>query len=238
MLFAHYSKPPRPPESLGVTLAPAVRALLDKALAKQKEDRFQNAREMADTIASTLGLGSLPLSQPPSSPAVIPVAPLADTPRPSRSLPSAVAGVLVVALAAVLLWPAAPAPIVTPAETTTPVAAFTLVVRSLDVALTTETSGTLTDEGHLLHVTANASGTAATVLHVEGSPLTLQLAATTENGRTTLALTTEPPAPLRIDDILQGREATLVLETKPRLVSLRAAGLDRPVRFAVSVRAP
>jgi len=64
LLLAHYGKPPIPPSEHGVTLAAPVLALLDKALAKKPDARFQSAREMREGLAAVRGTISDRLPSP------------------------------------------------------------------------------------------------------------------------------------------------------------------------------
>lgn len=56
------------------------------------------------------------------------------------------------------------------------------------------------------------------------------------DGHASVQVSTDPAAPLRVDEILQGARATLVPGSKPELVTMRAPGVDRPLRIAISLR--
>ena len=72
LIFKHINEPPPPVEGI----QPAVQAILDRALAKKPEDRYQSARELAADYLEAIGLLaeastlriSLPPSRPPSRP--------------------------------------------------------------------------------------------------------------------------------------------------------------------------
>jgi serine/threonine protein kinase len=72
LIFKHINEPPPPIDGI----SPAVQAVIDRALAKKPDDRYQSARELAADYLEAIGLVaeastlriSLPPSQPPSRP--------------------------------------------------------------------------------------------------------------------------------------------------------------------------
>jgi serine/threonine-protein kinase len=71
IVFKHISEPLPPIETIDPTVSPALRSVVEKALAKAPDDRFQTGQEMADAIRQAMATPTRPLfvrpiSRPPA----------------------------------------------------------------------------------------------------------------------------------------------------------------------------
>lgn len=67
LIFQHMQGPPPPIESKNPAVSPAMRSVIEKALAKRPEERFQTGREMADAIQRALEAPTRRLYPTPTS---------------------------------------------------------------------------------------------------------------------------------------------------------------------------
>ena len=112
VVMQHVQQAPPPLRVLNVSISPAVEAVVLRALAKQRDDRFQTAREFADALSAATGAG-VPLRDDTVAAAALSPrqldrtmvqAAVAPPPRPSAAPPSGVVrgiaiGVVVAAVA-------------------------------------------------------------------------------------------------------------------------------------------
>lgn len=100
IIYKHMQEPPPPIQGYNPAISPALRSVIEKALAKRPEDRFQTGREFAEAIlraqeapARRLYPTPPPVSAAPSprntpSPARRTSTPSRNTPAPSRNTPA------------------------------------------------------------------------------------------------------------------------------------------------------
>ncbi len=99
----HTQEPPPPPRSLNPNIPPQVEAIILRALAKRREDRFANARDMAEALKQAmLALRAAPAVAPVADQTVAP-------PAPEISLMTRVAQESATADAAPPVWSSVPA---------------------------------------------------------------------------------------------------------------------------------
>lgn len=102
--YAHINEPPPPLRQVRADLPPAVEAVVNRALAKRREDRFQRAGDLADALAAAAAGRRIPVAtvvDTSSAPTIIRTAPQPAPKRPAWLwLGTAAVAVLILALVA------------------------------------------------------------------------------------------------------------------------------------------
>jgi serine/threonine-protein kinase len=90
LLYKHVHEAPPPINQIRPELPAALGDVLNKALAKEPDDRFMSGREMMAAAEVALGAGTLPppSTTPAVTPAVTTILPSSAVPPPTRPLPS------------------------------------------------------------------------------------------------------------------------------------------------------
>jgi serine/threonine-protein kinase len=98
LIFKIVLETPAPPQTHVPNLDPSFASIMQKAMAREQNDRFQSAQEFSDALQAWLGSGQgvahVPLGTTPSGlrPAPAPVASLGQTPPPWANTPGAAPG--------------------------------------------------------------------------------------------------------------------------------------------------